>query len=498
MQPDRVDRHDDRVGARSDGSATNSPHPVGHDRLRHPGAHVDRPARRTWATGHELVRQRHLLPGDVGPADPVHRQRRVDAVGRCGTRRRVAARLWSAAVSGGQHGVTAGWTLPRHRTRRPARREQAGGRQAPPAVDSPPCSPRVPTSWMVRAKSADVPARRAGSVAAREQHRRLRTRVRPTGRRLALLRRQLRRGARRARRARRRQRRGQEHHPAHPVRRAARPTRASSRSAARCSRMTQDVGMSRPTDTLREMLDRGGAAGAARRRPGAGRRREGDARRHRRRHGVRRGHHPLGRHGRLRARVAVGGRRPAQREDAGRPTSPPAWSASCRGGERKRLVLDLLLNSGADVLLLDEPDNYLDIPTRVWLEEQIKACKSTILMVSHDRTLLERVATKIIVIEGSGCWVHGGSYATFPEARAEAAGAARRRAEALERRGASPVPAHEDHEAARRAELQERHQGQRGRDPVGEVRRRRPAAAAGARPADLRVASAAPTRPAGS
>ncbi len=72
------------------------------------------------------------------------------------------------------------------------------------------------------------------------------------------------------------------------------------------------------------------------------------------------------------------------------------------GGERKRLVLDLLLTSGADILLLDEPDNYLDIPTRLWLEEQIKSCKSTILMVSHDRTLLERVATKIIVIEGSG------------------------------------------------------------------------------------------------
>jgi ATPase subunit of ABC transporter with duplicated ATPase domains len=89
------------------------------------------------------------------------------------------------------------------------------------------------------------------------------------------------------------------------------------------------------------------------------------------------------------------------------------------GGERKRLVLDLLLTSGADVLLLDEPDNYLDIPTRAWLEDQIRACKSTILMVSHDRALLERVATKIIVIEGSGCWVHGGSYATFPEARAK-------------------------------------------------------------------------------
>ena len=87
------------------------------------------------------------------------------------------------------------------------------------------------------------------------------------------------------------------------------------------------------------------------------------------------------------------------------------------GGERKRLVLDLLLTSGADVLLLDEPDNYLDIPTRAWLEEQIKVCRSTILMVSHDRTLLERCATKIVVIEGSGCWVHGGSYVSFPEAR---------------------------------------------------------------------------------
>lgn len=89
------------------------------------------------------------------------------------------------------------------------------------------------------------------------------------------------------------------------------------------------------------------------------------------------------------------------------------------GGERKRLVLDLLLTSGADVLLLDEPDNYLDIPTRGWLEDQIRACKSTILMVSHDRVLLENVATKIVVIEGAGCWVHGGSYVTFPDARAK-------------------------------------------------------------------------------
>ncbi|MFN3219108.1 MAG: ABC-F family ATP-binding cassette domain-containing protein [Acidimicrobiales bacterium] len=88
------------------------------------------------------------------------------------------------------------------------------------------------------------------------------------------------------------------------------------------------------------------------------------------------------------------------------------------GGERKRLVLEVLLTSGADILLLDEPDNYLDIPTRVWLEDALRACRSTVLMVSHDRALLESVATKIVAIEGAGAWVHGGSYATFPEARA--------------------------------------------------------------------------------
>jgi ATPase subunit of ABC transporter with duplicated ATPase domains len=88
------------------------------------------------------------------------------------------------------------------------------------------------------------------------------------------------------------------------------------------------------------------------------------------------------------------------------------------GGERKRLVLDVLLTSGADVLLLDEPDNYLDVPTRAWLEARIRECPSTILLVSHDRTMLSNVATKIICVEGSGSWTHGGSYATFPEARA--------------------------------------------------------------------------------
>lgn len=180
--------------------------------------------------------------------------------------------------------------------------------------------------------------------------------------------------------------------------------------------MTQDVGMSRPNDTLREMLievapkalrDAGRALVAAERALASG---DDDG---------------MGYATALSDWGDLGGYELETRWQASaqRSVKTPVDDFSTRlvselsGGERKRLVLDLLLTSGADVLLLDEPDNYLDIPTRQWLEEQLRECSSTILMVSHDRTLLERCSTKIIAIEGSGCWVHGGSYATYPEAR---------------------------------------------------------------------------------
>jgi len=92
------------------------------------------------------------------------------------------------------------------------------------------------------------------------------------------------------------------------------------------------------------------------------------------------------------------------------------------GGEQKRLVLEVLLRSDADVLVLDEPDNYLDVPTKAWLETQLKATDKTVLMVSHDRELLNNVADRIIGVEpspgGSDVWTHGGKFATFHEARA--------------------------------------------------------------------------------
>ena len=112
------------------------------------------------------------------------------------------------------------------------------------------------------------------------------------------------------------------------------------------------------------------------------------------------------------------------------------WDAACRrtvraglaevgdraatevsGGERKRLVLELLFASDAQVLLLDEPDNFLDVPAKRALERQIAATRKTVLLISHDRELLTAACNTIVTLEGSGAWVHGGSYADYPQAR---------------------------------------------------------------------------------
>src|SRR6185503_15716369 len=70
------------------------------------------------------------------------------------------------------------------------------------------------------------------------------------------------------------------------------------------------------------------------------------------------------------------------------------------GGEQKRLALEALLRGPDEVLLLDEPDNYLDVPGKQWLESQLAATKKTVLLISHDRELLARAATRIVTVEG--------------------------------------------------------------------------------------------------
>jgi len=112
------------------------------------------------------------------------------------------------------------------------------------------------------------------------------------------------------------------------------------------------------------------------------------------------------------------------------------WDAACRrivragiddvgardttqlsGGERKRLVLEVLFAGEASVLLLDEPDNFLDVRAKLELERRIAGTKKTVLLISHDRDLLGAATNAILTLEANGTWVHGGSYRTYPEAR---------------------------------------------------------------------------------
>jgi len=89
------------------------------------------------------------------------------------------------------------------------------------------------------------------------------------------------------------------------------------------------------------------------------------------------------------------------------------------GGEQKRLVLEALLRGPAEVLLLDEPDNYLDVPGKRWLEGQLASTVKTVLLVSHDRELLANSARRIITVEDGSVWVHGGGFASYHQARKE-------------------------------------------------------------------------------
>ena len=101
----------------------------------------------------------------------------------------------------------------------------------------------------------------------------------------------------------------------------------------------------------------------------------------------------------------------------GYPESADRLIETLSGGERKRLALEVVLGGPFDVLVLDEPDNTLDVEGKTWLEETIHAEPRTVLFVSHDRTVLDRAARSIVTLEGRHTWTHHGPYATYGSAR---------------------------------------------------------------------------------
>nr|WP_067472234.1 ABC-F family ATP-binding cassette domain-containing protein [Actinomadura hibisca] len=90
------------------------------------------------------------------------------------------------------------------------------------------------------------------------------------------------------------------------------------------------------------------------------------------------------------------------------------------GGEQARLGLACLLAASPETLLLDEPTNHLDASSTAWLEERLRAHRGTVVVVSHDRVFLDRVATTILEVEDGGVTRFGGGYTGFLAGKAAA------------------------------------------------------------------------------
>jgi ATPase subunit of ABC transporter with duplicated ATPase domains len=80
--------------------------------------------------------------------------------------------------------------------------------------------------------------------------------------------------------------------------------------------------------------------------------------------------------------------------------------ATLSGGEQKRFALELLLRGPDEVLLLDEPDNFLDVPGKHWLEQRLAESPKSVLYVSHDRELLARTAERVVTVEAGSAQTH--------------------------------------------------------------------------------------------
>ena len=88
------------------------------------------------------------------------------------------------------------------------------------------------------------------------------------------------------------------------------------------------------------------------------------------------------------------------------------------GGQAKRVALARALVADADLLILDEPTNHLDVDAIEWLERHLDRFKGGLVIVTHDRHLLDRVATKVMELDRGAAYVHAGGYSGYLEGRA--------------------------------------------------------------------------------
>src|ERR1700743_2894187 len=91
------------------------------------------------------------------------------------------------------------------------------------------------------------------------------------------------------------------------------------------------------------------------------------------------------------------------------------------GGERRRLSLAILVQSGSNVLILDEPTNHLDVESREGLEDALSEFSGSLLLISHDRALLDAVGTRTIAFEDRTLHSYVGGWPEYLRVREERA-----------------------------------------------------------------------------
>src|SRR5439155_608127 len=89
------------------------------------------------------------------------------------------------------------------------------------------------------------------------------------------------------------------------------------------------------------------------------------------------------------------------------------------GGQAKRVALARVLVAEVDLLILDEPTNHLDIDAIAWLEDRLAAFKGGLVLVTHDRHVLDRVTTRVLEIDRGRGYTYEGGYDAYLEARGE-------------------------------------------------------------------------------
>jgi len=96
-----------------------------------------------------------------------------------------------------------------------------------------------------------------------------------------------------------------------------------------------------------------------------------------------------------------------------------ADTSALSGGQAKRVALARALVEPSDLLILDEPTNHLDIDAIAWLEDRLATYRGGLLLVTHDRHVLDRVTTKILELDRGSGYLHDGGYDGYLEGRAE-------------------------------------------------------------------------------